>query len=589
MHACVHACTAELVTLPVWSVHHATGQTVHDTLGGDKRRRSSRFHYEAGEHYLACDMALPRANQQMEQLAQQLRQGTPPQRTASSGGSRSTSTVRIAPAPLLSAVLLGGAFAYVVDGNDDAEWELPHGVGDWTVSHHLWNQQSPSAHRTSARRSAAEGGCPFPIYFHCESHRAGAVNWRTKDAHLVIDPHTRAALLTAASAAAAAAAAAAVVPAYWLCVDGEAENLALFQHVMAVMAGDACYSVDHERLPAWRSLEPLLRAGVCMRLLRQYEHELVVLAPGVPHCVFTPPAATKISRNWMTPQSLLAAAVRALHNTTSERAQWVRCLHEQPLRCVLLALRRLHADQPEVFSSLVVHPQSSVHLRIVVGRAMANTDDVELQEVARHVSRWMQPHSRQAGTLQLHLAAPPAASPPSGVQQSLPTAAAMDRINLSAEDEAAAEEKESRTAASMTYRDGLVAQLRRECPLSSALHLLDGLLLASVPSATVQELCTELTLQQPATTVQEVRQAIDTAHKQGHARAAKRQCLDAAEQEVQAALQAKLQRAGVSPPDMWRKLAEFKARLETVVAPAQRECTRRPSGGLRVVCMWSCY
>jgi hypothetical protein len=45
------------------------------------------------------------------------------------------------------------------------------------------------------------------------------------------------------------------------------------------------------------------------------------------------------------------------------------------------------------------------------------------------------------------------------------------------------------TSRCRSYREALLARLRSECPLSSVLHALDGLLLAAAPPTTVQELC----------------------------------------------------------------------------------------------------
>jgi hypothetical protein len=61
----------------------------------------------------------------------------------------------------------------------DADIILPHGVGDWTTTHHMCN------HRTCVSPP------PYhPIYFHVETHLAGTVNWRTQDVHINVDLHT---------------------------------------------------------------------------------------------------------------------------------------------------------------------------------------------------------------------------------------------------------------------------------------------------------------------------------------------------------------------------------------------------------------
>jgi len=303
-------------------------------------------------------------------------------------------------APTLSAVLQGGAFAYVVADGEDAEkeaedgessWALPHGVGDWTTTHHLCSQADAGVDSASATM--------FPLFFHCESHRVGAVNWRLQDVSTVIEPRTHS-LEEVYSIPAPAGA-----PAYWLCVDAEAENVGLFCRIMAEVTRTPHYSLDQLHPPAIQSIEPLLRAGVCMRLLLQHQHELVVLAPGVPHCVFTPPAATKISRNWTTPHALLAAAVRVLCGSAGERAEWIRILHEQPLRCILQALRRLRTHEPRLFEQLAAHPQSSTHLRFLLGRATAPTLSTQ-SEVARHlqamgeqIATWMMQQTAVAPSL----------------------------------------------------------------------------------------------------------------------------------------------------------------------------------------------
>jgi hypothetical protein len=518
----------------------------------------------------------------MDQLAQQLRR---PDGTSSQFGTPLDSNCY----PLLSAVLLGGAFAYVVPEGDggprgpkqeeqeDEEEQLPHGVGDWTVSHHVWNQPpvaaaaaagvavaaAPAAHSTD-QSSHLMACCPFPFYFHCESHRAGAVNWRARDVSLFVQPRTQAVALHTASVQVPS------TPAYWLCVDGEAENLALFQRIIADLSDNPHYSIDDVYAPPLRSVEPLLRAGVCMHLLEQREHQLVILAPGTPHCVLTPPAVTKISRNWTTPQALLAATVRVLRGTSGERAQWIRYLNEQPLQCILQALRRLYIDQPVLFGEL-----SSVHLRFVLGRAMADPNPA-LQPIALQVASWM--HQKPA--------LPQATRP--GVQTE--RADCMDlTLDGVIEEEASAAQPQgavcavSAAAAAVSaptdsfegrcraYRDLMAVRLSRDCSLASALHLLDGLLLASVPPSTVHELCAELALQQPdIMSAQGMKQTIDAAHKQGYGRAAKRARLEAAEQEVLTRLQVKLQRAGAPLPDMWQKLAHLRTRLEARIAPEQR-------------------
>ncbi len=558
-----------------------------------KHRPAVACRYQLGEDYFVTDMMLPRANEHMTEIAQNLLNDVE-QGSAASSGSPSLSPSR---APLLSALLSGGAFAYVgVDG----EVELPIGVASWTVTHHLWNQTS--------QRRLPEANVPFfPLHFHCESHRAGAVNWRTDDVPVVIESASRVRSTSAASAAGP-------LPAYWLCVEPETENLALFQDVMTSAKSrtsprlggrkskegvlPACYSIDDMHAPVLRSVEPLLRAGVCIRLVTQHERELVILAPGTPHCVFTPPAATKVSRNWTTPQALLAAAVRALRGASGQRGEWIQDLRDHPLQCLLPALRRLYVTDPEEFRRLATHPTSRAHLCFILSRArdIAHaTDDEDLQTLTTQVSGRMDHFHRAAAAVAAGAAICASSS------QSLPVphipvecAVAMDTddddeerksdagpvppaavsslsaLPLHLSSEARYAVLATYTARCRAYREVLVERLQEECPLTSALRVLDGLLLAAVPVATVEELCTELVAQQSTSTVQDALHAIDTAHKQRHAREAKRQRQVAAEQEVHAALQVKLQQAGAALPDMWQKLVDFKGCLETVVPLQQR-------------------
>jgi hypothetical protein len=585
---------------------HALLQMVHDTLDAHlpesrhqkkraRKKTSQPFHFQTGEHYFLSDMALAPVDEQMQRFAQQVEQGQAMHASSPPA------------APALSAVLQGGAFAYVVADGEDAEaeaeggkssWALPHGVDDWTATHHLCSQAGTLTGHAAAD---ADGVSPamFPLFFHCESHRVGAVNWRLKDVHTAIASRSH------SLAEAACISASAGAPAYWLCVDAETENVTLFCRIMAEMTRTPHYSLDQLHPPAIHSIEPLLRAGVCMRLLLQHEHELVVLAPGVPHCVFTPPAATEISRNWATPHSLLAAAVRVLCDSAGERAEWIRILHKQPLCCVLQALRRLRTDQPCLFEQLIAHPQSNTHLRFLLGRAAApelassthQQSERDLQAIARQIAAWMVPQAateqivtasslpdKQRGAVamdesadesadegeekqddkaQVRTDATDKASPASPTSVALPSSASVAR-SVGADYAARCD----------AYRDMLIARLHRECPLSTALHLLQGLLFAPVPLPSVQELCAELTEKQSSTTtVQELHEAVQKAHKQNHPRAAQRQRLAVAEQEVQAVLQNKLQRAKVSKPDVFEKLANLKERLERLLPPAQRQCT----------------
>jgi len=145
-------------------IQQCAAQVIHDSVEEEEQAEeqdndisgtsgtSGTVAYELEQHYFIADLLLPRANAHMDGLAQ-----------------------RLLDAPLLSAILQGGAFSHVsmADGV-----ELPHGVADWTVTHHMWNTTSPSRQQQQREDQLSY----FPIYFHCESHRAGAVNWRMDDA-----------------------------------------------------------------------------------------------------------------------------------------------------------------------------------------------------------------------------------------------------------------------------------------------------------------------------------------------------------------------------------------------------------------------
>jgi hypothetical protein len=270
----------------------------------------------------------------------------------------------------------------------DDEVQLPHGVADWTVTHR------PTTSRLCGEPRAEHY---FPLYFHCESHRAGAVNWRIDDVVVAVGQRdepvsTSSARVAHHSPPADTATPAASLPAFWLCVDPESENLAVFQATMSDSAS-LPYTLDDLHAPMLHSVEPLLRAGVRMHLVTQRERDLVVVAPGTPHCVFTPPAATKVSRNWMTPQSLLLAAVRALRGASGERGQWIADLRDKPLHCLLPALRRLYVLEPQQWGSLLAQPSSRIQMEFALGRARqlaAATADEQLDTVARQVGNCMQ-------------------------------------------------------------------------------------------------------------------------------------------------------------------------------------------------------
>jgi len=564
---------------------------VYDTLSADQT--SAPFFYRPGQHYFVSDMCLPSANAWMAALAQRMHDGA--------GATR------------LASVLLGGALSYLSDLPDSS---LPYGVADWTLSHHVWIRPPRSVRRRGAGAAAAatasasdtehDAAAPFPLFFHCESHRAGVVNWRMDDARPEADLAAK--TLDAAHAAA---------PAFWLCVVPEAENLARFQQAMERLSSGP-YSMDQLHTVPLRSVEPLLRAGVCITLLEQHERQLVVLAPGTPHCVFTPPGATKVSRNWMTPSALLLAASRALRGAAGERADWFRHLRDHPLHCVLPMLRRLHVAEPEHFSRLIAQPSTRTQMHFLLGRAQLSGDD-ELQTMTLQVAAWMQHDALHApaapaaaspvyaGPTSMELddetggaassaanaatAAPAAAAGGSAAAMARPAAGAGAAAAVSSTKAAGARDASLLQAAAAwspphdvkcgvvtafaarchEYRQSLLARLRRECPLGPALHVVEGLLLSSLPPATAHELCSELDAHDAdAATMSEATHAVHAAQRERHGREAKRKNQIAKEPEIIAGLQAELERAGAKPPDMWSKLYRMKELLEHAIPADQR-------------------
>ncbi len=234
------------------------------------------WRYQTGEQYFVSDMLLSHTNQFMAELAQQLLEGARHESAAPPAAGSSSSPPR---APLLSGILQGGAFAYV--GSEfEGEVQLPHGVANWTTTHHLWN------HRTPPRRHLSQADAPyFPLYFHCESHRAGTVNWRMDDVRVVLKttaaPQGSSVILDASASDA--------LPVYWLCVEPESDNVELFQEVTSAAAAasesgvsaagsrggrrqgkvarvsSSKYSIDDLRPRTLRTIESFLRAGVRMR------------------------------------------------------------------------------------------------------------------------------------------------------------------------------------------------------------------------------------------------------------------------------------------------------------------------------------
>jgi hypothetical protein len=241
----------------------------------------------------------------------------------------------------LVSTLRGGVLEHL-QSHIDADIILPHGVGDWTTTHHMCNSQTcvspPSYH---------------PIYFHVETHLAGAVNWRTEDIHINVDTVTQESTILNHSVSPAAAA-------YWICPIPDTRNLHRFNTVMSALPSvqsqckilGTSYSLSNKCQPPIPSLEPLLRAGVCFTLIRQFENELVILAPGVPHWVLTPVGATKISRNWMSPSSLVEAAYKMLHNEIAERDEWISDLCHKPLLFLSHTLTRLGDADSLTFKQL---------------------------------------------------------------------------------------------------------------------------------------------------------------------------------------------------------------------------------------------
>jgi hypothetical protein len=92
-------------------------------------------------------------------------------------------------------------------------------------------------------------------------------------------------------------------------------------------------------------------------LVRQLEREMVVLAPGTPHWVLTPAAATKVSRNWMNLRGLVQAVHTASRSDRCERnkhqrshrSEWLPDLQYKPLLFLTRVLRKLRAADPSSF------------------------------------------------------------------------------------------------------------------------------------------------------------------------------------------------------------------------------------------------
>jgi hypothetical protein len=256
----------------------------------------------------------------------------------------------------LVSTMRGGVLEHL-QSHIDTDIILSHGVGDWTTTHHMCNHRtfvsSPSYH---------------PIYFHVETHLAGTVNWRTEDVHISIDTLTQKSTILNHSVSS-------TLPAYWICPIPDPRNLHRFNLAMSALPSvqsqckilGTSYSLSNKCQPPIPSLEPLLRGGVCFTLIRQYQNELVILAPGVPHWVLTPIGATKISRNWMSPSSLVEAVYKVLHKEIGERDEWISDLYHKPLLFLSHTLTRLRDADPLTFKQLSRDRSFCFTLHLVLG------------------------------------------------------------------------------------------------------------------------------------------------------------------------------------------------------------------------------
>lgn len=524
-----------------------------DTIG--KGARAKRFCFATDQRYFLADLELASLQTHMAELAAQ--QGLPLQHRSFSP-------------------LDGGILWHLQQ--EESTIEMPHGVADWTLSYHLDNcadddelvdastsagaaaaAPAPASVPSSAARPSSSTEHPrstrppYPIYFHCETHRAGAVNLRLPDVSIHVsrtEARMRATRVVSR-------------PVHWLCVLPEEENMRRFHDTMAGMqrallgrkpvTAEERYCIDRQRQPSLSSIEPLLRAGVAMLLLEQQEGDLVVLQPGVPHFLLTPPRACKASRNWMTAESLVHAAVRVLQGQQGERAEWFAALCCQPLRCLLLALRRMQHAHPDAFELLATHPTSGTQLRYALHRALSSTDAAaqaadplptadaaqadELRLMAQHLlerttlsaahmsphnptHEWQQTLSRSASSgadsaTQAVLTSPGRArmDEPMDVLAAAAssTCSDSDEVNPAAEvlpvgqhDSIAGQASSSPSflpsgledsdliRRCRAFRVELFRRLAHDCPLSSVLPELKRLLLSRTLPATVQEMCADL-------------------------------------------------------------------------------------------------
>ena len=357
---------------------------VQDTVDAPGRRSIASY-CAIDERLFISDMHLPAVDAHMQALAKRL----------------STASLESA-----ASVLRGGAFEHLCSSNE-FNVSAPHGVADWTLSYHFRNDArdgdsdtplnhatgsssvrtiapiSPAAATTSSPSpsspSASTNVAPFPIYFHCETHRAGAVNLRLDDVQVRVLPRSQKAHIVQQTADVSRS-----QPAYWICVLPEEENMLLFHACMNEQAQKSSsesvqFSIDDQRTTTLSSIEPLLRAGIVLILLVQHERDLVVLQPGVPHMVLTPLQACKVSRNWITPTALLGATVRSLKGTQGERGEWFRDMCQRPLCCLLPVLQRLEVGNPREIVKLVSWADTSAQLaERWKNRASTNTPFEEL-------------------------------------------------------------------------------------------------------------------------------------------------------------------------------------------------------------------
>lgn len=177
----------------------------------------------------------------------------------------------------LMSALRGGMYQFLVD---DGDISLPHGVGDWTATHMVC-PPTPTLNGESH---------PTPLFhvnpFHRETYQSGSVNWRSVDLCIQFTPPT-----FSQQAKSMEVDPAYRRPAYWVCPVPDEDNMILFNALMGTISKVHNYSTDNVRQPFISSLQPLLREGVHFILVRQHPQELVVLKPGVAHCVLTPPGA----------------------------------------------------------------------------------------------------------------------------------------------------------------------------------------------------------------------------------------------------------------------------------------------------------